>query len=496
MLRPMAKRKANKGAARIVDTTRASRGGHTFHERWAARRAMQLVFPQDRLKAIAVEGLSTSETAKPGEAAEEVADLVLYFGDGENFATSDVVQTAQFKYKTTPGAVTASYIRKTVEKFADSIVGYEKEFSASDVDKKLTFAFVTNAEFSPELWEAIKGLKSGTPPTGAEALKQHDYLADLCKKKKVDARRLISRCEFRASEDALPALNSDLRRTIFDWSASNDLRAQARMFGLAELVREKAGPRGQRNNLIKREEVLVALNCEPEELFPAHTRFIDVGEIVPRKQLKDASDLIAGSTIPVFIHADGGVGKTIFIERLAANLSQVYEVVVFDCFGGGAYRSSDQARHLPSVGFVQLTNELASRGLCDPLLPGDAETVALVKAMRRRLTQAVATLKAQSNKEGLLIFIDAADNAQLEADDRRDRAFPKLLLASLSAEQIDGVKLVLTARTHRMPKVVARSKNAPFELLPFIAEEAEAFLGSRRDEAVTGTERRYSRILI
>jgi hypothetical protein len=94
---------------------------------------------QDRLKAIAVEGLSTSETAEPGAAAEEIADLVLYYGDGENFATSEVVQTAQFKYKTAPGAVTASYLRKTVEKFAGSIIGYEKDFSAADVDKKLTF---------------------------------------------------------------------------------------------------------------------------------------------------------------------------------------------------------------------------------------------------------------------------------------------------------------------------------------------------------------------
>jgi len=28
-----------------IDTVRASRAGHTFHERWAARRALQLVFP-------------------------------------------------------------------------------------------------------------------------------------------------------------------------------------------------------------------------------------------------------------------------------------------------------------------------------------------------------------------------------------------------------------------------------------------------------------------
>jgi hypothetical protein len=465
-----------------VDTVRASRGGHTFHERWAARRALQLIFPQDRLKAIAVEGLSTSESAKPGAAAEEVADLVLYYGDGENFAKSEVVQTTQFKYKTTSGAATASYLRKTIEKFADSIIGYEEAFSAADVDKKLTFAFVTNADFSPELWEAIKGLKSGSAPPEKEALRQYKYLAKLCEKKAVDAQRLFSRCEFRASEEALPALNSALRRTIADWSAGADFRAKARIFDLAELVREKAGPLGQNNNLIIREDVLVSLSCEPEDLFPADTRFIDVGEVVPRKQLRNASDLIAGSSVPLFIHAEGGVGKTVFVESLAATMSHAYEIVVFDCFGGGAYRSPNQARHLPSVGFVQLTNELASRGLCDPLLPGDTESVALANAMRRRLTQAAATLKSQSKKEGLLIVIDAADNAQLEADSRKDPAFPKLLLASLSAKPIDGVKLVLTARTHRMGGVVDRSEVSPFALLPFSQEEAEAFLSSRRKE--------------
>ncbi len=470
-----------------VDTVRASRGGHTFHERWAARRALQLVFPQDNLRAIAVEGLSPSETAQPGAAAEEIADLVLYYGHGETFATSDVVQTAQFKYKTAPGAVTASYLRKTIEKFAASIVGYEKHFSATDIDSKLTFAFVTNADFSPELWDAIKGLKTGCSPTEKGSLEQHDYLRELCETRTVDAQRLFSRCEFRASEEELPALNRSLRRTIVDWSAGADLRAQGRIFGLAELLREKAGPRGQQNNLIKREDVLVALNCEPEELFPADTSFIDVGEIVPRKQLHDASTLIAGNTIPIFIHADGGVGKTVFVESLAASMSQTCEVVVFDCFGGGAYRDPDQARHLPSVGFVQLTNELASRGLCDPLLPGDTESFALVNAMRRRLLQAVATLKSQSKKGGLLIIIDAADNAQLEADARRDAAFPQLLLASLSTEHIDGVKLVLTARTHRMPRVVVRSAIIPFPLLPFSREEAEAFLNSRRDN-VSSTE--------
>jgi hypothetical protein len=72
-----------------IDTVRASRVGHTFHERWAARRALQLVFPNDDLYAIAAVGISPTETTRPGASAEEVADLVLYYGRAGNFQGCD-----------------------------------------------------------------------------------------------------------------------------------------------------------------------------------------------------------------------------------------------------------------------------------------------------------------------------------------------------------------------------------------------------------------------
>lgn len=58
-----------------MDDVRVSRAGHTFHERWTARRALQLVFPKDELFAIVVEGLSPNEQLKLGPEAEEIADL-------------------------------------------------------------------------------------------------------------------------------------------------------------------------------------------------------------------------------------------------------------------------------------------------------------------------------------------------------------------------------------------------------------------------------------
>ena len=460
-----------------IDTVRASRAGHTFHERWAARRALQLVFPRDNLSAIAVEGISSTETAEPGKKAEEVADLVLYYGNGDNFATSDRLETVQFKYKLRRDEVTASYLRKTIEKFCATIVGYENEFTVAEVDAKIAFIFVTNASFSSDLWEALAALRGGFSAKTRTAIQQANYLADICEESGVsNPKRLFSRLEFRAAEKNLGAQNSALRRTLTDWSAGADSQARLRLHDLQDLILRKAGPSGQGKNLIRREDVLDALDCEPEDLFPAETRFIDVGAVVERTELKSVGAKIEKSPLPVFVHAEGGVGKTVFVQSLAARMSREFEVIVFDCFGGGAYRSEEHSRHLPSVGLVQIVNEL--------LLPPENNNRRILKAARKRFSQATSAIATQSEKYGLLIIIDAADNAQLEADYRHEDAFPKLLLSMLDHEPIDGLKLVLSARTHRINTVIGRAAVEPFELGPFTESEALQFLESRRPNAL------------
>lgn len=463
-----------------IDTVRASRAGHSFHERWAARRILQLVFPKDNLYAVAVEGISTNETSSLGRAAEEVADLVLYYGEGDTFSSCDRLETIQFKYQVIAAPVTSSYLKKTVEKFAETLKNYEKDNAVAEVDAKVSFSFVTNTDFAEPLWKAIEALKAGVDNLGGDAGQQFGFLDAWCREKGVDPYRLFAMTDFRASERNLPALSGALKRTLTDWSAGSDSAARMRLHDLKELVIGKAGPAGQTNNLIKQEDVLDALGCEPEDLFPADTRFIPVSEIVERDQLTTAVKLLKNTSLPLVVHADGGVGKTVFIQSLASALGSDFEVVMFDCFGGGSYRSEDQARHLPKVGLVQIINELASRGACDPLLPGDGDRIALIEAARKRLSQAAAAIVQQSDKRGLLIILDAADNAQLEADNRKEDAFPKLLLASLDREPIEGLKLVLTARSHRMADVIGQSRAMELELSPFTEDEARSFLSTRR----------------
>src|SRR5207253_1717802 len=145
-------------------------------------------------------------------------------------------------------------------------------------------------------------------------------------------------------------------------------------------VRDKAGLAGEGRNIIARVDVLAALEVsEPADLFPCPASFPEVGAVVEREQLVSVAALIPGLQRPLVIHADGGGGKTVFLQSLARILGTKHHTVVFDCFGGGAYRAPDDARHLPKRGLIHIANKLAGEGLCDPLLPESEHTEELVK---------------------------------------------------------------------------------------------------------------------
>jgi len=474
-------------ARKTADNVRASRAGHTYHERWAARRALQLVFPKDDLFAIVVEGSSPDEHLKLGQEAEDIADLTLFYGKGDTFASCKSQQILQFKYKIAIAPVTSSYLKKTIKKFCATLRALKEQVSKEEIEQKLSFGFVTNAELSSDLQDAIECLKSGSKPKTSGADAQLKNLEGWCKEESIEAREIFPLVEFRASTINLRAQTRLLHRTISDWSSSSSGQAAMRMYALVELVREKAQIEGQGNNSIRREDVLDALGCDEDQLFPADTRFMEVHEVIERSALREVVGEIETSVLPVFLNADGGVGKTVFIQSLAAHLKDRFEIVVFDCFGGGEYRNESKARHAPKVGLLQIINELAVRGLCDPLLPTDADQHGLIEVSRKCLKQASQTVQSQSSMSGILIVLDAADNAQLEANARNEDAFPRLLLASLSANPIDGVKLLLTARPHRMDDVIGKSEVKRLKLDPFTEEETRRFLETRRPH-MTGVE--------
>ena len=83
---------------RKIDKVRASRDGHEFHEVWTARKSLQLLWPDNELIAIAVEGLSPTDQAKVAAATVEAADLAFYYGKQSGFENASKMVIAQFKY--------------------------------------------------------------------------------------------------------------------------------------------------------------------------------------------------------------------------------------------------------------------------------------------------------------------------------------------------------------------------------------------------------------
>jgi len=468
-----------------IDKVRASRDGHEFHEAWTARKATQLLWPDAELTAIAVEGPSPSDQAGASAATVEVADLTFYYNGPPNFKDSARTIIAQFKYSIADQDkdFRASHAKKTVKKFGVTYRSYKRKYGAKEVDKKLEFQLITNQPISESLLQAIEATAMGSSISGdvkaqAEQFKTASGLSGKPLAAFAGKLKIIGR------SGSLPQTKDELASMLVDWSATSDPIASARLGKLRELVRDKAGYAGTNRNLIRRTDVLAALKIgDPKDLLPCEAALVDVGKILEREQLSEVMTRIRSTSTPLLIHATGGAGKTVFMDSLASKIASDHEVVFFDCFGGGAYRSPEDARHLPKKGLIHIANTLAFRGLCDPMLPDSPDVHTLLSTLRRRLMQCLNTISRMMPGRKLAIFIDAIDNAAFAAGQASEDCFPIKLLESLDTEPIDGISLIVSCRTERKPKTYAKFDE--FELCPFTKDETATFLHARLKKVTT-----------
>jgi hypothetical protein len=394
-----------------IDKVRASRDGHEFHEAWAARKALQLVMPTNSLVGMAIEGLAPADQESASAETVEIADLVLYYGKHPTFDGAHSVIIVQVKYSRSLQSVPfrAGDAKKTLRKFAAAAKSYKRKHGSKVVEKKLAFELITNRPISSKFANAIEGLGSGASLKG-DAKKQASQFASACGLKGKELAQFSQKVRITGLAGSLRQNKQQLSRVLADWSVAPDAMARARLGGMRQLLREKAGLAGAGQNVITRTDVLDALEVQSaDDLFPCPASFPKVGKVVEREQLSTVLKLIPRLAKPLLIHATGGIGKTVFLQSLSKALSENYETILFDCFGGGAYRAPEDARHLPQRGLIHIINNLACDGLCDPLLPINENVEELVKAFRARLSQAVETLRRGSREKQLCLFIDAMD---------------------------------------------------------------------------------------
>lgn len=479
---PKAKTKAKPRTRPVVDTVRASRDGHEFHEAWVARKCLSLLLPRDELVGIAVEGFANEDQSGVSSEGNEIADAVLYFGRSANLQHAKRVVAVQVKYSKAAEhkPFRAADAKKTIDKFARTYRACKTSLGTEKAREKLRFELVTNRPIEPALAEAIKGLAARSPLKG-EAKAQAKQVATACKLTGKDLTEFAARLEMIGLTGDLRENKQQLALTLVDWSDASDHMARRRLADIRDMARDKAGLVKQHRNVIVRTDVLAALHLSDDrDLLPAPASFPPIGKVVDRVQLEETVNRIPRLTRPLVVHAEGGFGKTVFMNSLAARLGDQHEAILFDCFGMGQYRAPHDGRHLSSRGLVHIANELACRGLCDPLLPSTSHSEDILRAFRMRLEQAVATLHRGSVDRQLVLLLDAIDSASEIACDRNQESFPRLLLQSLEhGDPIAGLQVVVSARTHRRLVATGEISADELELQPFVDQETRAFLRTR-----------------
>jgi hypothetical protein len=468
-----------------IDKVRASRDGHSFHEIWAARVALELLHPASTLRILTIEGFSTEEPSVSG-AATEIADLVRYRG-GINIDTASSIEVLQFKYSIASAdqEVRAFDIKKTLEKFAATDADFVKRVGLDRVEATVRYEIVTNRPFSSGLIAAIQGLTEAQNLEG-DAANQAKYIKEaLGITDQIPA--FFGRISLNGSQGTLAAAQGTFRRTLASWTAPNDPLTRVRLDNLRNLVRDKAGSKGQGNNAIDRVALLACLEVDDErDLFPTPDAFPEIPSIVERPVIADLLTKINEGGHPLLVDAPGGMGKTVLMQSLAHSLAPNHVVVLFDCFGGGAWRNPADARHQPEKAFPHIVNLLAVKGLCDIIIPG-VRGPDLVRAFRQRLEHAVGSLRHSSKDLSVVLLLDAIDNSAQQAVTTRTESFAHLLLQTLSLAPIEGVVAVASCRTERRDMARGEALCRRFEIPPFSEAEIAAIARAYQRD-VTATE--------
>ncbi|MBW7836506.1 MAG: NACHT domain-containing protein [Sphingomonadales bacterium] len=470
-----------------IDKIRASKAGHAYHEAWAARSALELLPPSTSLTAITLEGFAVEDELGLSTSATEIADLVRYYGSHEaSHATR--IEVVQFKYSIASAEVPlrAADLAKTLKKFAQTDFQFRQRHGDAYTEAVISYEFSTNRPIHPNLYTAVEALISGVSGDNDVAIQQ-DQIQKAIAGYSFTASSLLQRLMLFGNGGSLSRVEKSVRQVIADWSEATDPDSEKRLLKLRNLIRNKAGPDGSGDNRIDRIAVLAELEVDHEaRLYPVPDAFAPVEHVVDRAIVAEIVDLSRADSLPLVIHAAGGMGKTVLMQSIAEHFRSTNHVVTFDGFGAGKWRDPADGRHRPERTLIHFANLLAGQGLCDILLPIN-DITSLMRAFRGRLQQAVTTTRRKAEGARVVLILDAIDHAAMAAADTGSLSFAHLLLQSLSVDPIDGVTLICSCRTERLQLAVGGAEHRVLAVPPFSPEEAKALILAR-DPTATPVE--------
>lgn len=462
-------------------SARYSNAGDSFHYRWAARRCLGLLDPRSTLVCITVEGVSPDESSnhKFGQ-RDEVIDIAEYHGD-KNIEHATLVSYYQLKHSyVRDRSWTWSSLKKTLNGFFERFCMFTQS-ADSNGKKPVEFTFVSNRPVANNVRSLIsKILENTIGPNDEKTWNQiKEYL-------NTDDERLVK--DFFAhfhiddGNDVHWRQRNLLVNELNNYMVGHDADVADQLW---RLVCDKASPEHRHTPEITQEDVLHYLNTTTDKLFPANC-LIEIDDDYFAREQEDCflNAILECSKNLVIIHADGGVGKTVLATRLRDRVPDHSVALLYDCFGKGGYRNLTLRRDEHRVGLVQIANELASLKLCYPLIPWvHAKLSDYLEAFNRRIKQSIEVLKGSNPSAKLVLLIDAADNAQMAAEEYQERAS---FVKDLIREQMPpDVVLVLLCRSHRIDLLKPTRGFVDLRLDAFSADETGQFLRKRFPEAST-----------
>ena len=436
---------------------RYSRAGDVFHYRWAARRCLRIIYPKSLVRYIVIEGSKEWELA-----GEYVIDVAEYSDSVEG--NSQEIAYFQLKHTTVrkEQPFNLSDLKDTIEGFAKRYSEHFCREGETHDPPIVTFSIVTNrpiaASFKQNILTIVKG---GTVNTRfQETLEKYTHL------KGEHLNIFCASLEFADGEGDYNAQRHELHIEISQLLAGTVDNPQ--IDSIVTLVQEKALP--DSDGQIVRENILQRFGVtSARDLYPAPPEFENIDNAILRKQHQTLLDCIHNAATPIVIYAAGGVGKSVFANQITHSLPIGSLGIVYDCFGGGRYRNRSELRHHHRNALVQIVNELASHGLCNLLIyqSTDSEDEILRKFLTR-LSMAAKSIRKSNENAIIVIIIDAADNAEMAAEEFGEPCFVHELLREPLP---DGCRLVALCRTERINLLQPSSAIPQLELEPFSKEE-------------------------
>lgn len=448
----------------------ASRSGDQFHYQWAARQCLGLLCKKEGLVAIAIEGPSSAEGDASTDAGNQVIDVGLYYGS-EALTEADAIRYVQLKHSSRMAYSEwkASGLAKTIAGFAQRFAELQRSMGLEALCQKVSFSFLTNRPIDDNVREALADIADGVEQPRHDKL--HRLLVGYANLSDDLAQRFFSCFAVEAEEPDLWEQRNLLSQDLGAYLSGPDADVPLQ---LLDLIIRKAASDGDQDRSIRLYDVLRAIQLTEAELTPAPSLISDSKQLLERVQESDILQTLLVASHPVVIHADGGVGKSILSARLARAMPQGSVAVLYDCFGDGTYRQPLKYRHRYRDALVQIANELAGQQLCLPLIPlSSVDPKAFMRAFVSRLQQAVNLLRARTPQASLCILIDAADNAEMAAQEHSERAFVKDLITT---DMPEGVRLAFTCRTHRRESLGAPLETIHIQLESFSQAETAAHL--------------------